>query len=53
MLVFHIPPVQLKNQPVTRNQPLILATAMPTLATKETLIPAAARFNIPHANKGL
>jgi hypothetical protein len=26
---------------------------MPTLTTKETLIPAAARFNIAHANKGL
>ncbi len=53
MLMLDIPSVQLKNQPAVRNEPLILRAAMPTLTAKETLIPATARFNIAHANKGL
>jgi len=50
MLVLDIPAVQLKNEPVIRDQPLILAAPMPTLTPKKTLIPATARFNIAHAN---
>ena len=53
VMMLHIPAVQLKNQPAMRNEPLILRAAMVTLTTKETLIPATARFNIAHANQGL
>ena len=53
VMMVHIPAVQLKNQPAVRNEPLILRAAMRTLTAKETLIPATARFNIAHANKGL
>ena len=53
MMMLNIPSVQLKNQPAVRNEPLILRAAMRTLTAKETLIPATARLNIAHANKGL
>jgi len=53
VLMFHLPSVQLKNQPAVQNEPLILSAAMPTLKAKETLIPAAARFHVTHANQGL
>ena len=50
VMMLHVPTVQLKNQAAVRNEPLILGAAMVTLATKETLIPAAARLNVSHAN---
>lgn len=53
MMMFHIPCVQLKNQPTTRDQSLILLAAMRTLTAEETLIPTTARLNIAHANKEL
>jgi hypothetical protein len=53
VMVLHIPAVQLKNQLAVRNEPLILRAAMATLTVKETLIPATARLNIAHGNKGL
>ncbi len=53
MMMLHIPSVQLKNQPVVRNEPLVRGPAMGALAPKETLIPATARLDIGHANKWL
>jgi len=53
MMVLHIPSVQLKNQSAVRNEALIVRTPVSTLTAKETLIPATARFNVPHANKRL
>ena len=53
MMMLHIPSVQLKNQPATRDQSLILLAAMRTLTAEETLIPTTACLNIAHANKGL
>ena len=53
VMMLHIPAVQLKNQLAVRNEPLILRAAMATLTVKETLIPATARLNIAHGNKGL
>jgi hypothetical protein len=53
MMVLHVPSVQLQDQPTVRNQPFILGTAMCALTTKQTLIPATARFDITHANEWL
>ena len=53
MMMLHIPSVQLKDQPVTRDQPLILLAAMRTLAAEQTLIPATARLDVAHANERL
>ena len=53
MMMLHLPSVQLKDQPVVRNEPLILRAAMRTLAAEEALIPATARLNVAHAEKGL
>ncbi len=53
MVMLDVPSVQLKNQPAVRNEPLILSAAMRTLTAKQVLIPAAARLNIAHADKGL
>lgn len=53
VMMLHVPTMQLKHQPAVRNEPLILAAAMVAFATEETLIPAAARLNIAHANEGL
>ena len=53
VIVSHIPPVQLQDQSPIRNKPLVLGTAVRTLTTKETLIPAAACFDIKHANQRL
>jgi hypothetical protein len=53
VMVSHIPAVQLKEQPIVQSKTLILGAAMRTLATKQTLIPATARFDIVHANQRL
>ena len=53
VIVSHIPPVQLQYQSPIRNKPLVLGAAMRTSTTKETLIPAAAGFDIMHANQWL
>ena len=53
MMMLHIPSVQLKNQPTSRDQSFILLAAMRTLTAEEALIPTTARLNIAHANKGL
>src|SRR5688572_11602890 len=53
MMMLHIPSVQLEDQPVTQDQPLIIPAAMRTLTAEQALIPATARLNIAHANKGL
>ena len=53
VMMLHIPAVQLKNQLGVRNKALILRAAMAALTAKKTLVPATARLNIAHANKGL
>jgi hypothetical protein len=53
MVMFHVPAMQLKDQPVTRDQSLILRAAMCTLTAEETLIPATARFDVAHAHERL
>src|ERR1043166_1007128 len=53
VMMFHIPTVQLKNQPAVRNESLILGAAMVALTAEETLIPATAGLNVTHANEGL
>jgi hypothetical protein len=53
MMMLHIPPVQLKNQPAVENKPLILGPAVGALAAEETLIPSTARLDIGYANKWL
>jgi hypothetical protein len=53
VLMRYIPSVQLKKQLSMRNEALVFWAAMPGLTAQETLVPATARFNIVHANKGL
>jgi hypothetical protein len=53
VVVLHIPSVQLKNQPATRYEPLILGPAVRALTVKEPLIPVTARLDVAHANEGL
>ena len=50
VVMLHIPSVQLKDQPVTRDQSLVLPAAMRTLTAEEALIPTTARLNVAHAN---
>jgi hypothetical protein len=42
VMMLDVPAVQLKHQSAARNEPFILRPAMPALAAKEPLIPAAA-----------
>ena len=53
VIVSHVPAVQLKDQSIVQNKTLILGAAMRTSTTKQTLIPATARFDIVHANQRL
>ena len=53
MMMLHIPIVQLKDQSAIRHESFMMRIAMVTLTAQELLIPAAARRNIAHANKGL
>jgi hypothetical protein len=53
MVMFHIPVVQLKDQPPSRNKSFILVAAMVALTGEQTLIPAAAALDIAHANERL
>jgi len=52
-MMLYIPAVQLQNQPTLRYEPLIMRAAVITLTAKKALIPATARLNITHADKGL
>jgi hypothetical protein len=53
VIVSHIPAMQLQDQPSTRGQTLVLGSSVCTSTTKQTLIPATARFDIVHANQRL
>jgi hypothetical protein len=53
VIVSHIPAVQLKDQSILQNKTLVFGAAMRTSTTKQTLIPATARFDIVHANQRL
>ena len=51
MMMIFLPAVQLKNQFAVRgSEPFILRAAVGASATKQTLIPAAARLDIAYAN---
>jgi len=50
MIVFRIPQVQLQDQLPVRKKTRIPVAAILTLAIKQTLIPATARFHITHTN---
>jgi hypothetical protein len=53
MMMVSLPAVQLKNEPVARNQPLILSSSVITSEGQQPLIPAAAGLDIVYANKRL
>ncbi len=53
MVMFHVPSMQLKDQPAIRDQSLILRAAVRTLTAEETLIPATARFDVARAHERL
>jgi hypothetical protein len=53
VIVSHTPAVQLQDQSIVQNKTLILEPAMRTSTAEQTLIPAAARFDIVHANQRL
>ncbi len=45
--------VQLEDQRVTRNQPLVFGTTVRALTPEEALIPSAAGFDVTHGDKRL
>jgi hypothetical protein len=53
MVMFNLESMQLKDQNTVRDQSLIFCTTVRTLAAEQTLVPAAARLDIGHRNKGL
>ena len=53
VIVLHVPPVQLENQPAVGHEPVVLGATVAAAAAKETLIPAAARLDIGYADEGL
>jgi len=53
VMILQIPSVQLKDQLSVRDQAPILGAAVIVLAAKQTLIPAAARLHVTHANEWL
>ena len=50
VMMLDVESVQLKNQHTVRYQTLVLFAAVRALASEETLIPAAARFDIGHCD---
>ena len=53
VVMLHIPAVQLKDQSAVPDDSLVFRATMPALTAKQPLIPAAARFNVVHADEGL
>jgi len=53
VVVFDIEPMQLQDQNVLRDQPLVFRSAVPAVAAQQSLIPAAARLDVTHCNKRL
>jgi len=53
VIVSDIPAMQLQDQSSIRSQTLVLGPSVRTSTTKQTLIPATARFDIVHANQRL
>lgn len=51
MLDFEI--MQLQDKPVAANQPLVFRAAVPALAAKQALIPAARRLDVGNADERL
>jgi hypothetical protein len=48
-----VPAMELENEAIAQHQPLVVRASVATLATQETLVPAAARLNIVDADQGL
>lgn len=53
VMMIDLPVVQLKNEPPVRHQPFIVWAAMGALAVEQSLIPAAAGFDIADADERL
>jgi hypothetical protein len=53
VMVLHFPAVQLHHEPARMHETLVIRTAMCAFAIEQSLIPAAACFDISHANQGL
>jgi hypothetical protein len=53
VMVFDAKAVELQNQLAVVHQLFVLLAAVRALASEQTLIPAAARFNVRHANQWL
>lgn len=53
MLVIDVKAVQLEDQPPVHHEPFIFFTAVIAPASKEPLIPKAARFHVGHRQQGL
>jgi hypothetical protein len=53
VIVLHIPAMQLKDQLTMRVEALIGRAPVPALTAQQSLIPATARLNITHTDKGL
>jgi hypothetical protein len=52
-MVMRIPMVKLHNQPTIEYELLVFETAVVALTVEHSLIPLAARFDIPDCDKGL
>ena len=53
VMMLEVPAMQLKNQPAIGHEPFIIRPAVVTPAAEQPLIPAAAGFNVIHANERL
>jgi hypothetical protein len=52
VVVFHIPSMQLQDEPLASRQPFILLTPVAAGAAKQLLVPSAAGRNIVDADEG-
>jgi hypothetical protein len=53
MVVVHLPAMQLQDQPVTSDEPLIIGSPMRAPAAEELLIPSTARLHVPDTDERL
>jgi hypothetical protein len=53
VMMSNMPAVQLQEQLAIRHQLLVLASPVAALASKKTLVPTTARFDISDTNQGL
>jgi hypothetical protein len=53
VMMLDLPPVQLQDQGIVRNQALVFGPAMRAAAAEEILVPSAARFDVADGDEGL